>query len=172
MRQWYMIALVGKDRAGIVAQITEALLGAGATLGETSMMRLGCNFTIMMMVGMDGDESKLCRVVEPVAKQLDLHFHVDEIEPGLHQHQTPDLRITVYGADRPGIVAQVTSVLAESEVNITDLDSQVGGDQEKPIYILMIEALSDRDVEEIEDALNRSTDGVNFRIEEIDTLIG
>ncbi|MBC8519073.1 MAG: amino acid-binding protein [Gammaproteobacteria bacterium] len=172
MKNWYMMALVGKDQPGIVAQITEALFKAGGSLGETSMMRLGSNFTIMMMVEMDGDEKQLCQTVHPVTEELGLHLHVDKIEPGLHQHSIPDLRVVVYGADRPGIVAQVTGVLAESGFDITDLDSQVGGAAEKPIYILMIEGIAGAGVDAVHRALEPLSESIDFRVEEIETLIG
>ncbi len=172
MRNWYMMALVGKDRPGIVAEVTEALFAAGGVLGEASMMRLGSNFTIMMMVEIEGDEKQLCEALQPVTERLELHLHLDSIDPGLHQHQIPDLRVLVYGADRPGIVAQVTGALAESGFDITDLDSQVGGDSEKPIYVLMIEGVASAGVEVTHQALEPLSESVDFRVEEIETLIG
>ena len=50
MSDWYMLTLIGQDRPGIVAAVTKGLFEAGCNLGETSMLRLGNNFTIMMMV--------------------------------------------------------------------------------------------------------------------------
>ncbi len=172
MSNWYMMALVGKDRPGIVAQVTEALFQSGDSLGETTMMRLGSNFTIMMMVESEGDERQLTVTLQPVTERLGLHLHIDSIDPGLHQHLIPDLRVLVYGADRPGIVAQVTGALAEAGFDITDLDSQVGGDEEKPIYVLMIEGVAAAGVESIHQALEPLSDSIDFRVEEIDTLIG
>ena len=172
MKNWYMMALVGKDQPGIVAQVTAALFVAGGALGETSMMRLCSNFTIMMMVEIDGDEKQICEAVHPVTERLGLHLHLDRIDPGLHQHQIPDLRVLVYGADRPGIVAQVTGTLAESGFNITELDSQVGGERDKPIYVLMIEGVASAGVDAIDQALEPLSESVDFRVEEIETLIG
>ena len=48
--QWHMLTLIGEDKPGIVAAVTQALFDLGLNLGETSMLRLGGNFTIMMMV--------------------------------------------------------------------------------------------------------------------------
>ncbi len=172
MKQWYMISLVGKDRAGIVAAVTQALFDAGATLGETTMVRLGCNFTIMMMVSSDQDTSALGSTLAPVTAQLGLHHHIDPIDPGLHQHQIPDLRVVVHGADRPGIVAQVTGVLAEAGFSITDLDSQVAGSEVQPIYVLIIEGVANDGEEVVHAALQPLTDSIEFRVEEIETLIG
>ena len=47
---WYMLTLIGEDKPGIVAAVTQSLYELGLNLGETSMLRLGGNFTIMMMV--------------------------------------------------------------------------------------------------------------------------
>ena len=47
---WFMLTMIGKDKPGMVAAISGALADHGVTLGETSMLRLGGNFTVMMMV--------------------------------------------------------------------------------------------------------------------------
>ena len=47
---WRMLTLIGRDTPGIVADVTSALADSGVSLGETSMLRLGGNFTVMMMV--------------------------------------------------------------------------------------------------------------------------
>ncbi len=169
---WYMMSLVGRDQPGIVAQVTEALFEAGAALGEATMMRLGCNFTIMMMVEVEGSRGLLDEVLAPVTGKLGLHLHVDAIDPGLHQHQIPDLRVVVHGADRPGIVAQVTGALAEVGFDVTDLDSQVAGSEVAPIYILLIEGVAHQGDEVIHKALEPLSENIEFRVEEIETLIG
>ena len=38
---WYMLTLIGEDKPGIVAAVTQALFDLGLNLGETSMLRLG-----------------------------------------------------------------------------------------------------------------------------------
>ena len=137
--KWYMLTLVGKDRPGIVAHVTAALYEGGANLGETSMMRLGGNFSIMMMVQFKGNTHALHDLVGGVAESLGLHLHIDPIDARLHDHRIPDVRISVYGADRAGIVAKVTGVLAEAGLDILELESDVGGTDAEPIYIMSIE---------------------------------
>jgi len=173
MSHWYMLTLVGQDRPGIVARLTHALFEGGCNLGEASMMRLGGNFTIMLMVQHDGTVKSLSELVEPVAESLDLHLHVDRIEGHLHKHIEPDVRITVHGADRAGIVSQVTGALAEAGLNILDLESDVAGSSDKPIYILHIEGVAREGVEALRSALEAVTDnGIEANIQAIDTMIG
>ena len=109
---WYMLTLIGEDKPGIVAAITQAVFDQGLNLGETSMLRLGGNFTIMMMVnGMD-DEAGLRGQLKPVIEAQGMCLHIDPIRAQLHEHLLPNIQVTVSGADRTGIVAEVTAGLA------------------------------------------------------------
>jgi glycine cleavage system transcriptional repressor len=47
--------------------------------------------------------------------------------------------ISVYGADRPGIVYMVAKELALRKVNITDLNTQVVGSKDRPVYVMVLE---------------------------------
>ncbi len=173
MSDWYMLTLIGNDRPGIVARVTQALFESGANLGETSMLRLGNNFTIMMMVQSDAGPDALRVVLQPVVGALELILHIDVIDAELHHRPVPDVRILVHGADRAGIVAQVTGRAAEAGLNILDLESDVGGTASSPIYILRIEGVAAKGVEAIERALAPlRADGVKVDVLPIDTLIG
>lgn len=173
-QKWFMLTLVGKDRPGIVSHITAALYEGGCNLGEASMMRLGGNFTIMLMAEFAGSRRALHDLVAGVAESMDLHLHVDAIEGRLHQHLEPDVRITVYGADRAGIVAKVTAVLAEAGLHITDLESDVAGSDDNPIYVLHIEGHADEGSKAIESALAilREDAGFEVAMAPINTVIG
>ncbi|MBI1422801.1 MAG: ACT domain-containing protein [Gammaproteobacteria bacterium] len=173
MSHWFMVTLVGKDRPGIVAHVTSALYDEGCNLGETSMLRLGGNFTIMMMVSYNGNKKGLENLLLTVAQSLDLQLHVDAIEAGLHQHLQPQMRITVSGADRAGIVAKVTTALSEVGFNILELESDVAGTEARPIYIMHIEGSSDEGMDAVAAALEVvRRDGIDVKLSPIDTLIG
>ena len=173
MANWYMLTLVGEDRPGIVAKVTAAIYEGGGNLGEASMMRLGGNFTIMLMVAIDGPVKALNELLEPVVDSLGLRCHIDTINGRLHQHQIPDVRVTVFGADRTGIVAQVTGALAEAGLNVLELDSDVAGTEAEPIYVMTIEGVAQEGIESLRSALEVVTrGGIEARVEAIETLIG
>ena len=107
-----------------------------------------------------------------MAQSLDLQLHVDSIEGHLHQHLLPAMRITVSGADRAGIVAKVTTALAEVGFNILDLESDVAGSEDKPIFIMHIEGSSDEGLDAVAAALDVvRRDGIDVKLTPIDTLI-
>lgn len=173
MADWSMLTLVGADRPGIVARVTRAIFDAGGSLGEASMIRLGGNFTIMMMVSAQGREAALERAVSPVASELGLRFHIDPAEGGLHRHMAPNVQVRVTGADRSGIVAEVTGALADAGFNILELESDVAGDEERPVYIMNIQGYSDRTVESLEAAVEKLVrEGIAVDIASVETLIG
>ncbi|MDV3239188.1 MAG: amino acid-binding protein [Gammaproteobacteria bacterium] len=170
---WFMLTLVGEDRPGIVARLTAALFEGGCNLGEATMARLGGNFSVMLMVQHVGTLESLLALVEPVARELGLHAHGDRIEGHLHRHLIPDVRVTVYGADRAGIVAQVTGALSAVGFNILDLQSDVGGSEARPLYIMTMEGQARDGIEAIEAALAPlARDGIEVDVQPIETLIG
>lgn len=173
MHNWYMLAVVGKDKPGIVAQLTHALYVAGAHLGEASMTRLGDTFTIMLMVSHEGDLAVVRALTQPVATQLQLMLHLDQIEGRVHPHSVPDARLTVFGADRSGIVAQVTTVLAQNGFNILDLQSEVAGTAEKPLYVMQIEGCLACEMSVLETAVaHLNQNGIEVHLQPIDMLLG
>ncbi len=170
---WFMLTLIGEDRPGIVAEVTQALFAGGCNLGEATMARLGGNFSIMLMVHATGTLEALTALVVPVAQRLGLHLHVDVIEGHLHQHLIPDTRVTVYGADRAGIVAQVSGVLMAAGFNILDLQSDVGGSSDKPVYIMTMEGQAQKGLDAIETAMaDVARAGIHVDVQPIETLIG
>jgi glycine cleavage system transcriptional repressor len=150
--RWVMLTLVGTDRPGIVARLSGALYDAGCNLGDTSMARLGGNFAVMLMV--EGVESgRLEQLLRPVVEDFGLRLHVDPIEGALHAQQEANVQVTVYGADRPGIVAQVTGALFRAGFNILDLNSDVGGTADQPVYVMILNGVAEGGSAAIERAL-------------------
>jgi glycine cleavage system transcriptional repressor len=168
-----MLTLVGEDRSGIVAAVTRALFERGMNLGETSMLRLGGSFTIMMMVSGGRQVEDVESAVQQVADRLGLHIHVDPMSGGLHRHLVPNIQVVVTGADRAGIVADVTGTLAEAGFNILDLESDVAGSEDRPVYIMQIAGVADVELESLEQSLSAlRASGVDVRVTPIETLIG
>ena len=128
----------------------------------------------MLMVQFKGLAEELDNVLHSVCHSLDLRYHVDTIEGELHRHLEPDVRLSVHGADRAGIVAEVTRVLGEAGLNILSLESDVGGTTENPLYIMQIEGIAADGIEALKKALH-DFDGKNdveVHLSEIDVMRG
>ena len=173
MSGWYMLTLIGDDKPGIVAGVSKALYDNGCNMGEASMMRLGGAFSMMVMTKYDGTSDRLEEILQPVANLFGLKTHIDSIAGKLHDHLEPDVRISVFGADRAGIVAKATGALASAGLNILHLDTDVGGSEEEPIFIMQIEGVAQNGIDALRSSVTTGDcEGLDIRIEPIDTLIG
>lgn len=166
-----VLTLVGADQAGIVAAVTDALYKQGCSLAQASMMRLGANFAIMLRVSHD-EKKDLQNILSEICKNMSLHLHIDEDVNTDVLRPDPDVQVTVYGADRNGIVAQVTSALAVAGLNIIDLETDLGGTKDKPIYIMTLEGLATKGVDSLRNALNALNSDIEVNLDEINTLRG
>lgn len=174
VKNWLMLTLVGKDQPGIVAEVSRVLFEMKGNLGEASMTRLGGNFTIMLMASIPEKISSVKEKLQPVCDKLGLFFHLDEIEAGLHQHIEPDVRISIHGSDKAGIVALATDALSEAGLNILNLESDVGGYPESPVYVMHIEGVAGKGFDTLNKALQvlaREKDVV-AEMTPIDTMVG
>ena len=77
------------------------------------------------------------------------------------------------GADRPGIVARVTGALAKTGFNILELESDVAGTEEAPVYIMTIQGVADATLESLRRAVEGlDEEGMDVSVSPIETLIG
>ena len=155
----FALTAVGRDRPGIVAAITAVLLDHRVNVEDSHMSILRGHFTMMLIVATGDDVA-----VEPLA--TDLHktgealelelltiAGVDELE-GVAAEPAPTHVVTVYGVDHPGIVHAVSAALAERGVSIADLTTRLVGEEDVPLYALLMEvAIPDDLVPDVSDAL-------------------
>jgi len=135
------VTAVGADRPGIVAAVSRVLYDVGGNIEDSRMAILGGHFAMVLIVALpDGADPKdLERALAEPAGALELITTVGPVAeaPPLHDGGTPYV-VSVYGADKPGIVWQISEALAAARVNISDLATHVVGDQEA-VYVMILE---------------------------------
>lgn len=126
------VTVIGPDRPGIIADVTEALAGTGVNLEDSTMTLLRGHFAMMIVCSGSLDEVRTA--VEPL--RGDLVITVRAMGPE-HEHAAigPSYLLSVHGADRPGIVAAVTRMVAAVGGTITDLATRLSGE----LYVLTAE---------------------------------
>ena len=167
------LSAVGLDRPGIVAAVSRVLFERGANLEDSRMALLGGQFAMMLIVSVsdDADVDALENGLADATGNMDLVITLRRVEEtSTHPAGTPYV-VTVYTADRPGIVAGVTAALAEHGANIVDLATHVA---EGGVYIMVIEVTlpPTAEPERVEAALRGAAGGVDvsFRPIEAGTL--
>jgi glycine cleavage system transcriptional repressor len=138
----FAVTAVGRDRPGIVAALSGALLELGGNIEDSQMSILRGHFAVMLVVEVPGsvDEAELRRRLEPVGSELGLEaIAVNGIDDLGGPPASPSHVVSVYGADHPGIVHAVASALSGQKVNITDLETRLAGAADSPLYVMIIE---------------------------------
>ena len=140
----FALSAIGRDRPGIVAGVSGALLKHGANIEDSRMAILGGHFTIMLIVSTpDGaDVGALERDLDDARSSLGLGaLTLEEVadEHGLARPEASHV-VTVYGADHPGIVHSVASAIADMGVNVIDVATHLVDDEgQQAIYAMMME---------------------------------
>jgi glycine cleavage system transcriptional repressor len=139
------LTAVGRDRPGIVAGMAEAILRAGANLEDATMTRLRGEFAMLLLLRLPSGASleQMASDLVETGENLGLtvllrSLDADEIAPPT-QSGAEAYILRVYGADRPGIVHAVTSLLGDHALNITDLNTRVLSGGPNPIYVMILE---------------------------------
>src|SRR5262249_28147643 len=106
---WIAVTAVGRDRPGIVARVTGAMLDLGCNLGETSMARLRGEFAMILLVRLSewGDVQEARERLQALGSEMALTVQVRELaseEVEAVDEAEVSYILRVYGADRPGIV--------------------------------------------------------------------
>ena len=140
----FALTIVGRDRPGIVSQVTEILFKLGCNLADSSCSILGGQFAMILILGHPEftDRKSFGDAFKPL-EDADLTVALRVLKPGgeIRSNIDGDLcMISVYGSDKPGIVYRVANVLGEKKVNITDLNTKLVGSEERPVYVMVIEA--------------------------------
>ena len=141
--RWIVTAL-GQDRPGIVAGVTEALYRLGCNLEDSAMTRLEGEFAVMLIFSSPPrvTEPWLRKAFEPLERRLKLVVHLKALSQKETRHPRKTGKpylISVYGADRPGIVFRVSDALAKAGINITDVHTHRSVGRAPSLYLMLLE---------------------------------
>jgi glycine cleavage system transcriptional repressor len=140
-----IINAVGKDRLGIVSDITGMVIDAGGNVGDSQAAKLGPHFSLMMMVSVPTEQ--LTNLQSRLQSMPDMNATVFESKLGSSQF-TPQIAckfvtclclflfrhpvltivedsasFTLEGADHPGIVHKITAALAKAGLSIDKMET-------------------------------------------------
>lgn len=138
------MAAIGRDRPGIVADLSECVYACGCNLEDASMTMLGSEFATLMLVSGSGDDLR-DRLYE-ATKRLEWERHLTiflrpvEAPASRGAERFDEGTLSAVGVDKAGIVAGVSRVLAEHGVLIVDLRGEIRPVAESgtPLYTLAV----------------------------------
>ena len=122
-----VVTIVGPDKRGLVAEVTETILESQASIIESRMMRLGGEFAMMMLISLPKEQYRECSQTLEAFKEKGLDVFTRETSLAwLEKFQGfVPYEVHVWGADHEGIVHAVTEHLAEEQVQVEDVETHV-----------------------------------------------
>jgi glycine cleavage system transcriptional repressor len=139
-----ILFLVGKDRPGIVDDVSGLLFEKGANIEDSRMASMGGSFSIMTLFSCTGDELRNIESGIEKFKKMGFEVSLHEAEDPSAVQKRPELqlKIEVTAMDHPGIVQRVVHILRQHDVNVESLNTQVTRAplSGAPIFDLALEA--------------------------------
>lgn len=124
MRTSLVVTVIGDDRPGIVEALSERVLEAGGNWEESRMARLAGKFAGLLRVSVD-DERADSLASRLTSLRTDGLTIVAERGAAVPPAELLTFSLQVFGSDHPGIVRDISRVLAQHGINIEDLETEV-----------------------------------------------
>ena len=117
-----VISALGKDRPGIVNQLSKTIYDLQCNISDSRMTVLGGEFAILLMV--EGPWNQLAKLEDQVPElqaKLNLTITTKRTE-----ERAPNANLLPYGVDvvsldHPGIVYSLASFFSDKDINIEDM---------------------------------------------------
>jgi glycine cleavage system transcriptional repressor len=129
------ITVLGHDRPGIIAEVTEALVDLGGNLEDSSMTLLRGHFAMTLVVRTEATAEAVQAALSGLEHDGLRAFVLQVPDEDGHAEVGNRYLLSVHGADRVGIVAAITAVVAAQGANIVDLTTRLG----RNLYVLTAE---------------------------------
>ncbi|MBR9987428.1 MAG: hypothetical protein KFF68_16115 [Desulfosarcina sp.] len=173
MGQRFIMTAFGKDRPGIVADVTGILYQNGCNLEDTSMTLLAGEFTLILLftAGSADVADPLSRACRRLEQEKGISAFLRPLEPketAKPSNGVETRTLHVEGLDQAGIVYKVSRFLADHRINIVDLKSTVKASPESgtAMYVMDIRAQipNDTAMDPLEKGLRAVADELNVDI--------
>ena len=127
MQNRYIMTAFGKDRPGIVADVTQILYENGCNLEDTTMSMLSDEFAINLLFSCNNEniESILHNECRNLEGEKDISAFIRPLKERCQTNQgsLPLCTVHVEGMDQAGIVFRISRYLSDNKINIVDLKS-------------------------------------------------
>lgn len=144
MKAYMILFLVGKDRPGIVEEVSSFLFAHAGNIEDSRMAAMGGRFSIMTLFSCPKDSIAVIKKDMPDLTKLGFEASLHEAEDPslLPRHPELPLKMEVIAMDHPGIVQRVVSILHRHNVNIREMETKITSAplSGTPLFDLFLEA--------------------------------
>ncbi len=120
-----VITILGPDRPGLVKTLSETLNQFQGSWTESSMAHLAGKFAGLVHVSVPENQVDALTTALQDLKQDGFQIQIEKTSPDLVVKPVQTLDLELLGQDRPGIIHDITRQLADLNVNIEELESEI-----------------------------------------------
>ena len=124
MKKYLVISALGKDRPGIVNELTKVVLDCGGNVEDSRMTVLGGEFALMVLVsGHWSAVGKLEAQLSALEKRLEMTIVAKHTEPRDSRTSMVPYVVDVISMDHSGIVHEIADFFAARQINIEEMST-------------------------------------------------
>lgn len=142
--RYISLTAIGKDKPGLVSAIAKELYEYKCNIEDSTMTILHGQFAMILILSFPAGVNprnlylKLLKSSQPTGMSFS-YCELVSYAPKKKKFSNPYI-ISVYGADKPGIVFKISDFLAGEKINITDVQTKLSKSGKNKTYIMIIEA--------------------------------
>jgi len=144
-----ILTIIADDQPGIIETVSKVLKKHNGNWTQSSMSSLAGQFAGILLASVPSDKTEAClaelKALASEGLRIIAHTSSGETQP----ENMEEYSMALVGNDRPGIVHDITGVLAAHKVSVIDFDTSVegasmgGGDLFKAKATLLVPGSSD-----------------------------
>ncbi len=125
MKQFLVVAAVGRDRPGLVHELVRVVSESTASVGECRMLPMGMEVAVQLLaVGNWHSIAKLESELNRFAAQEGLALTLKRSEPRELKTDHVPYSVDVIGPDQTGILAGLTGFFAGRQIDVAEIASR------------------------------------------------
>jgi glycine cleavage system regulatory protein len=125
MNRSIVLTIIADDQPGIVQTVSAVLNRHGGNWTRSSMSSLAGQFAGILLASVPGDQVEACVAALRELESQGLHITTNISGESADDDKTNTYVLDLLGNDRPGIVNEVTTLLARHKVSVHELQTRV-----------------------------------------------
>ena len=165
-----VLTILADDHPGIIQTVSSILSKFGGSWTQSSMSSLAGQFAGILLASVPTENSVACQTALYELSSSGLRIIANISDGSTEMDETHEYCLNLVGNDRPGIVHDITTVLANHSVNVRELETVVeaaamgGGELFRARVELLVPVSTDIEVleRELEDLANDLMVDISF----------
>ena len=169
METSYIVTFIGDDRPGLVESLSRVIESNRGSWLESRLSQLGGKFAGLVLVTLPGDNGAALEADLKALSASGLSVRVTPATAMTTTSRGQSITLKVIGPDRLGIVREISRALAQREVNVVEMDSEVSSApmSAELIFSARIDAEIPEhiDLDDLEDSLEEIANAMTLEID-------